>query len=35
VNTAEAHRANIMLKLDFHSVTELVVYAVRNKIIHT
>jgi DNA-binding NarL/FixJ family response regulator len=33
VNTAEAHRANIMLKLDFHSITELVVYAVRNKII--
>jgi DNA-binding NarL/FixJ family response regulator len=35
VNTAEAHRANIMLKLDFHSITELVVYAVRNKIIQT
>lgn len=35
VNTAEAHRANIMLKLDFHSITELVVYAVRNKIIKT
>lgn len=33
VNTAEAHRANIMLKLDVHSITELVVYAVRNKII--
>jgi DNA-binding NarL/FixJ family response regulator len=33
VNTAEAHRANIMTKLDFHSITELVVYAVRNKII--
>lgn len=33
VNTAEAHRANIMLKLDFHSVTELVHYAIRNKII--
>jgi len=33
VNTAEAHRANIMLKLDFHSVTELVLYAIRNKII--
>ena len=33
VNTAEAHRANIMLKLDLHSITELVVYAVRNKII--
>lgn len=35
VNTAEAHRANIMIKLDFHSITELVVYAVRNKIIQT
>jgi DNA-binding NarL/FixJ family response regulator len=35
VNTAEAHRANIMLKLDFHSITELVVYAVRNKLIQT
>jgi DNA-binding NarL/FixJ family response regulator len=35
VNTAEAHRANIMLKLDLHSITELVVYAVRNKIIRT
>lgn len=33
VNTAEAHRANIMLKLDFHSVADLVMYAVRNKII--
>jgi DNA-binding NarL/FixJ family response regulator len=33
VNTAEAHRANIMLKLDLHSVTELVHYAIRNNII--
>jgi len=33
VKTAETHRANIMLKLDFHSVTELVRYAVRKKII--
>jgi DNA-binding NarL/FixJ family response regulator len=32
VNTAEAHRANIMLKLDLHSVAELVHYAIRNKI---
>jgi hypothetical protein len=24
-----------MLKLDFHSITELVVYAVRNKLIQT
>jgi len=35
VNTAEAHRANIMLKLDFHSIAELVLYAIRNKIIQT
>ncbi len=33
VKTAETHRANIMLKLNFHSVTELVRYAVRNQII--
>jgi DNA-binding NarL/FixJ family response regulator len=33
VKTAETHRANIMLKLDMHSITELVRYAVRNKII--
>jgi DNA-binding NarL/FixJ family response regulator len=33
VNTAEAHRANIMLKLNLHSVAELVHYAVRNHII--
>jgi DNA-binding NarL/FixJ family response regulator len=31
VKTAEAHRANVMLKLNFHSITELVLYAVRNK----
>ncbi len=35
VNTAEAHRANIMLKLDVRSLAELVVYAIRNKIITT
>lgn len=35
VNTAEAHRANIMLKLGLHSVTELVHYAIRNDIIKT
>jgi DNA-binding NarL/FixJ family response regulator len=35
VNTAEAHRANIMLKLNLHSITELVHYAIRNKIIKT
>jgi DNA-binding NarL/FixJ family response regulator len=33
VNTAEAHRANIMLKLNFHSLAELIMYAVRNKIV--
>ena len=33
VKTAETHRANIMLKLNFHSVTELVRYALKNKII--
>src|SRR5467141_4149619 len=33
VKTAETHRANIMLKLDFHSITELVRYALRNKMI--
>ena len=35
VNTAEAHRANIMLKLDFRSLADLVLYAVRNNIIRT
>ncbi len=33
VKTAETHRANIMRKLDLHSVTELVRYAVRNQIV--
>jgi len=33
VNTAEAHRANIMLKLNLHSLAELVHYAIRNNII--
>jgi DNA-binding NarL/FixJ family response regulator len=31
--TAETHRANIMRKLQFHSVGEIVKYAVRNQII--
>ena len=31
--TAETHRTNVMRKLDLHSVTELVRYAIRNKII--
>jgi DNA-binding NarL/FixJ family response regulator len=34
VKTVEAHRANIMLKLNLHSVTELVHYAIQNEIIH-
>ena len=33
VKTAETHRANIMRKLDCHSVSEIVRYAIRNKII--
>ncbi len=33
VKTAETHRTNVMRKLDLHSVTELVRYAVRNHII--
>jgi DNA-binding NarL/FixJ family response regulator len=31
--TAETHRANVMRKLELHSVSELVRYAVRNQII--
>jgi DNA-binding NarL/FixJ family response regulator len=31
--TAETHRSNIMRKLELHSVSELVLYAVRNQII--
>jgi DNA-binding NarL/FixJ family response regulator len=33
VKTAETHRSNIMQKMGFHSVTELVRYAIRNKMI--
>jgi DNA-binding NarL/FixJ family response regulator len=33
VKTAETHRSNIMRKLGLHSVSELVLYAVRNSII--
>ena len=33
VKTAETHRANIMRRLDCHSVTALVRYAIRNRII--
>jgi DNA-binding NarL/FixJ family response regulator len=34
VKTAETHRSNIMLKLRLHSIAELVLYAVRNEIVH-
>ncbi len=34
VKTVETHRSNIMRKLNLHSVAELVLYAVRNDIIH-
>ena len=33
VKTVDAHRANVMRKLDLHSVSELVLYAVRNRIV--
>jgi len=33
VKTVETHRANIMRKLDLHNVSEVVRYAVRNKIV--
>lgn len=32
--TAETHRNNIMRKLEIHSIAELVLYAVRNEIVH-
>ncbi len=32
--TAETHRSNIMSKLKIHSISELVLYAVRNEIVH-
>ena len=31
--TAETHRSNIMRKLDFHSIRDIVVYAIQNNII--
>ena len=34
LRTVETHRSNILLKLNLHSVTELVLYAVRNEIVH-
>jgi len=33
VKTAETHRANLMRKLDIHSVSEVVRYAIRNHIV--
>ena len=33
VKTVETHRSNIMRKLDLHSVSELVLYAVKNDIV--
>jgi DNA-binding NarL/FixJ family response regulator len=33
VKTAETHRANIMRKLEIHSISELVRYAIKNRII--
>lgn len=35
VKTAETHRSNIMGKLGLHSVSELVLYALRNNIVQT
>jgi DNA-binding NarL/FixJ family response regulator len=34
VKTVETHRANIMRRLSCHSVSDLVVYAIRNGIVH-
>jgi DNA-binding NarL/FixJ family response regulator len=34
LTTVETHRSNIMLKLKLHSTVELVLYAVRNEIVH-
>jgi len=33
IKTVESHRANIMEKLDLHSVTDLVRYAIRNNLV--
>lgn len=35
VRTVETHRARIMMKMGFHSLTELIHYAIRDKIIAT
>ena len=32
--TADTHRSNVLIKLDLHCVADLVLYAVRNEIIH-
>jgi DNA-binding NarL/FixJ family response regulator len=34
VKTVETHRSNMMFKLKLHSIAQLVLYAVRNEIIH-
>jgi len=34
LGTAETHRSNILRKLGLHSIAELVLYAVRNEIVH-
>jgi DNA-binding NarL/FixJ family response regulator len=34
VKTAETHRSNITRKLELHSVSDLVLYAIRNNIVH-
>ena len=34
VKTAETHRTNIMRKLQFHNVSEVIFYAIRNNIVH-
>jgi two-component system response regulator NreC len=33
VKTVEAHRTNVMRKLHLHSVSELVRYAIRNRMV--
>lgn len=33
VRTAETHRTNVMRKLDFHSITELTRFAIRNRLL--
>jgi len=33
VKTVETHRSNIMRKLGIHSLSELVLYAIRNNIV--